>query len=308
MSSKKEVWKLVSFQGKKPSVSYAVSNNGRFGVMDKTGKVEVRTFKPQAGGYRYNFKIDGRSKALFVYKEVAKAFLKKSSPKQTLVIRKDHNYLNDNVNNLKWVTEAEHREHVTFSPNSVLARKKKAITKSYTAKVFNEKSIKEVKKLIWDPKRKLTFKQIAEKFGVSEMQIYRIKTGELWFHVKVDNEPETKKYKENLQNISFQEKKAEKEGAAKEKLHAGRLAQQKKNAERRAKINSIKDKKRKIVEAERTKVKKEKALKSKNYQARLEKAEKKRELKNKKKKERSNKKDNKKSNKKAKKNKNKKSR
>jgi hypothetical protein len=304
MSSKKEVWKLISFQGKKPSISYAVSNQGRFGVMDEKGHVEVRTFKPQSGGYRYNYKVDGASKALFVYKEVAKAFLKKPSPKHTLVIRKDHNYLNDKVDNLKWVTPKEHKEHVTFSPNSVLARKKRAITKSYTAKVFNEKSIKEVKKLIWDPKRKLTFKQIAEKFGVSEMQIYRIKTGELWFHVKVDNEPENKKYKENLQNISFQEKKAEKENAAKEKSLATRLAQQKKNAERRAKVKADKDKKRKLIEAERTKKRKEKALRSKNYAERLEKAKKKRDLKTKKKQERLSKKDRKK----LKKNKNKKKR
>lgn len=208
MSSKKEVWKLINFQGKKPSVAYAVSNHGRFGVKHSDGKVEVRTFKPQAGGYRYNYKINGQSKSLFVYKEVAKAFLKKNSPKHSLVIRKDHNYLNDAADNLKWVTPSEHKKHVTFSPNSVKARQKKAILVSSTAKVFDEKTAKEVKKLIWDPKRKLTFKQIAAKYRVSEMQVYRIKSGELWFHVRVENEPVHKKYKQNLQNIAYQEKQA----------------------------------------------------------------------------------------------------
>ncbi|MBA3662718.1 MAG: hypothetical protein H0W61_00730 [Bacteroidetes bacterium] len=208
MGNKKETWKLVSFKGKKPSVAYAVSNLGRFGVMlDKKGNVEVRTFKPQNGGYRYNYKVNGKSKALFVHKEVANAFVKKPSPKHSMVIRKDHNYLNDSADNLKWVTIAEHKKHVTFSPNSVKSRKKKAITVSSTAKVFNEKTAIEVKKLIWDPKRKLTFKQIAAKYKVSEMQIYRIKSGELWYHVKVNNEPENKKYKINLQNIALLEKK-----------------------------------------------------------------------------------------------------
>jgi hypothetical protein len=299
MSSKKEVWKLISFQGKKPGIPYAVSNHGRFGVMDSKGHVEVRTFKPQAGGYRYNFKIDGKSKALFVYKEVAKAFLKKTSPKQTLILRKDHNYLNDNVNNLKWATPDEHKAHVTFSPKSIEARTKRAITKSYTAKVFNEKTIREVKKLIWDPKRKLTFKQIAEKFGVSEMQIYRIKTGELWFHVHVPNEPVFKKYKENLQNISFQEKKSEKENAAKAKLHAARKAAQEKTAERRAKLKAEKEKNLKLRKAKAEQKRKAQSIRSKNYQLRLEKSKKKREEKEKRKAERLSKKARKKQNKKA---------
>jgi len=65
--------------------------------------------------------------------------------------------------------------------------------------------------MIWDPKRKLSLKKIAEKFGVSEMQIYRIKTGQFWFHVRVENEPLHPKYKQNLKNILFHSKKAEKE-------------------------------------------------------------------------------------------------
>ena len=39
--------------------------------------------------------------------------------------------------------------------------------------------------MIWDPKRKLTHKQLAEKFGVSEMQLHRIKSGENWGHINV---------------------------------------------------------------------------------------------------------------------------
>lgn len=210
MANKRETWKPVTFKGKKPSIRYAISNLGRFGVMDKKGKVEVRTFKPQNGGYRYNYKLNGTSKAIFIYKAVANAFVKKPSPKYSMIIRKDHNYLNDRADNLKWVTPEEHRQHVTYSPEAITARKKRAIVVSHTAKVFNEKKVKEVKKLIWDPKRKLTFKQIAQKFGVSEMQIYRMKSGELWFHVKVDNEPENKKYKQNLQNIAYHEKKTAK--------------------------------------------------------------------------------------------------
>lgn len=219
MSNKKEIWKTITVNGKKPSVPYVISNHGHFGVLlDKKGKVEKRNFKPTAGSYRFNVRQDGKAIAIFLYKEAAKAFLKKPSSKHTFIIHKDHNYLNDHVDNLKWATPTEHRAHTTFSPNAILSRKKKAIVKSTHAQVFNEKSIVTLKKMIWDPKRKLSFKQIAEKFGVSEMQIYRIKTGQFWYHVRVDNEPIHPKYKQNLSNIEYQAKKSNSELAKKQKL------------------------------------------------------------------------------------------
>lgn len=206
--SKKEVWKLISFKGKKPSVPYAVSNQGRFGVMfGKKGNVAVRQLQAQPSGHRYNYKVKGKSVALFVHKEVAKAFVRQASPRHNMVIRLDHDYLNDSADNLRWVTAEQHKQHVTFSPNSVKARQTKGIVISPTAKVFDEKKVRLVKEMIWDPKRKLTYKQIAKKFGVSEMQIYRIKSGELWYHVKVDNEPVNDRYTQNLKNIALLEKK-----------------------------------------------------------------------------------------------------
>lgn len=211
MNSKKEIWKAISIDGKKPSVPYMISNQGRFGVLpDKSKKIEIRNFKPTAGYYRYNTRQKGKNKAIFLFKEVAIAFLKKPSTKHKFVIHKDHNYLNDHVDNLKWATTEEHRAHTTLSPNSVLARKRKAIVKSSHSKVLNEKTVVELKRIIWDPKRKLSFKQIAKKFGVSEMQIYRIKSGEFWYHVKVEHEPVHEKYKQNLFNIAYHQKKEEK--------------------------------------------------------------------------------------------------
>lgn len=205
MSSKKEIWKTILVNGKKPSVPYAVSSHGRFGVIEN-GKVQVRTFKPMNGAYRYNVRQHGKSKAIFVNREVAGAFLKKPSPKHRLVIHKDHNYLNNKVSNLKWATPSEHRAHTANSPQSVLSRKKIAITSSSRSKVLSEKEVVQLKKMIWDPKRKLSYSQMAHKFGVSEMQIYRIKSGEFWYHIHVENEPLHAKYKQNLSNIAYHNK------------------------------------------------------------------------------------------------------
>jgi hypothetical protein len=84
MSNKKEIWRAVTVDGKKPSVPYVISNHGRFGVM-VDGKVDIRNFKPTAGSYRYNVRQHGKNKAIFLTKEVAKAFLKKPSPRHKFI-------------------------------------------------------------------------------------------------------------------------------------------------------------------------------------------------------------------------------
>lgn len=229
MSNKKEIWKAITIEGKKPNVPYVISNHGRFGVMHK-GKVEVRKFKPTAGTFRYNTRHHGKNKAIFLYKEVATAFLKKPSSKHKFIIHKDHNYLNDQVGNLKWATSKEHRAHTAMSPNSVLARKRKAISVSSHSKVLNEKTVTSLKKMIWDPKRKLSFKQLAEKFGVSEMQIYRIKSGAFWYHIHVENEPIHAKYKQNLSNLAYHQKHDVKTKSAKQKPSQARAGSSSKSS------------------------------------------------------------------------------
>jgi hypothetical protein len=41
-----------------------------------------------------------------------------------------------------------------------------------------------------DPNRKTRLKLIAKQFGISEMQLYRIKSGENWGHIKVPEKEE----------------------------------------------------------------------------------------------------------------------
>jgi hypothetical protein len=259
MANKKESWKPITIDGKKPTVPYMISNHGRFGVL-QDGEIQVRTFKPTAGNYRYNTRQNGKNKAIFLYKEVAKAFLPKPSPRHKFIIHKDHNYLNDHVDNLKWATHEEHRAHTAMSPRSVLSREKKAIIKSSHAKVLDEKAVIRLKPMIWDPKRKLSYKKLAEKFGVSEMQIYRIKTGEFWYHVRVDNEPLHPKHKQNLSNISFQKKRKEREASARKKTESARLAELRKLEQQRKKALAAEEKNRRAVAAIRMKKIREKAL------------------------------------------------
>jgi hypothetical protein len=208
MSHKKEVWKAIRIDGKKPSVPYVISSHGRFGVADEAGKVQVKQIRPSAGTYRYNTRQQGKNKAVFLHREVARNFLKKPSARHSFVIHKDHDYLNNHIDNLKWATRTEHRLHTAQSPRSVLARQKRMITRSANSKVLSEKQVLALKKMIWDPERKQSFKQLAGRFGVSEMQIYRIKKGEFWYHLRVDHEPVHPKYRQNIRNIAYHRKQA----------------------------------------------------------------------------------------------------
>ena len=49
---------------------------------------------------------------------------------------------------------------------------------------LNAKQVAAIKKTLNDKNRKITIKKLAEKFGVSEMTMYRIKSGENWGRVK----------------------------------------------------------------------------------------------------------------------------
>jgi hypothetical protein len=58
--------------------------------------------------------------------------------------------------------------------------------KSKNGYKLTEAKVKILKRKLLDPNRKTRVKMLARQFGVSEMQLYRIKIGENWGHVKVD--------------------------------------------------------------------------------------------------------------------------
>jgi len=59
----------------------------------------------------------------------------------------------------------------------------KRIAKLGSNAKLNEGRVKIIKRKIFDPNRKTRMKIIAKEFGISTMQLYRIKSGENWGHV-----------------------------------------------------------------------------------------------------------------------------
>jgi len=182
--------------GYKLRLRYAISNLGR--LISFTDNFEDgRILKGSVTeGYRiFRFKVRKKNNKIvnkhkFYYKLVAEYFLEKSSKDQVHVLHLDHNLSNDVVSNLKWATKQEMMEHHRTSPKVIAAKKistKRIVeynqnregTKLTTTKVML------IKKLLANPNRKTRLKIIAKQFGISEMQLHRIKTGENWARVKI---------------------------------------------------------------------------------------------------------------------------
>lgn len=182
-----EEWKEVDFGRKKVKFRYFVSNYGK--VRSQTIKIKDPHYLKECltNGYPvFSITISGKLTTIYLHKMVAELFLEKESEDLTYVIHLDYNIKNNYVKNLKWVTISEMAKHGARSPSSVAARERLKLNPRFQGHKLNSTQVMLIKKKLFDPNRKTRMKMIAKQFGISEMQLYRIKTGENWGHVKVD--------------------------------------------------------------------------------------------------------------------------
>ena len=159
---------------------YAISNHGRAAsYIDSVEKDGNLLNGSLTSGYRtLNLHVENGNGTIYLHREIAKIFCKKKSPKEKYVIHINHNRADNNVKNLKWASQTEVSEHQQKSPLKI-AYKKKQAAKTIGLKLTLSQ-VKKIKDTINNPKRRLTYKQLAEKYGVSEMTLYRIRSGENW--------------------------------------------------------------------------------------------------------------------------------
>lgn len=180
-----EVWKPLQFPGwKHLRKQYALSSNGRIASYTENVLEDGKLLNGSlTTGYKtLNLHRPGNNGTLYVHREIARLFLKKTSPKHRYVIHLNHNKTDNSVKNLKWATLEEMIEHQQSSPAKV-AYKKLQANRSNGLKL-NATQVRSIKKTLESKNRKLTIRQLAEKYGVSEMTLYRIKSGENWSKVK----------------------------------------------------------------------------------------------------------------------------
>ncbi len=125
-----------------------------------------------------NLRKNGKGKAFFIHRLVAENFCKRPSSAYKYVIHVDYKKENNKFKNLKWATREIWAAHMLEDPNYKQTR---AEFTGRGHKLTTER-VKVIKKKL--AAGKLLMKDIAKQYDISEMQLYRIKVGINWAHVK----------------------------------------------------------------------------------------------------------------------------
>lgn len=179
-----EVWKPLRFAGwKVMRNNYAMSSHGRAASFKEDILADGKLLEgSMTAGYKtLNLHIKEGNSTLYFHREVAKLFLEKKSGRQTVVIHLNHNKTDNNIKNLKWASQKDAIAHQQKSPEKIAYKKLQGGRRKGLK--LNLSEVKAIKKLLENPQRKLTFQQIADKYSVSPMTIYRIKSGESWSNI-----------------------------------------------------------------------------------------------------------------------------
>jgi len=180
-----ESWKPLEFPGwKQLRKKYALSSIGRVGSYSKQIVEDGKLLNGSlTTGYKtLNLHRPGNNGTLYIHREIARLFLKKVSPKHRYVIHVNHNKLDNSVKNLRWATLEGMIRHQQESPAKI-AYKKVQANRTVGLKL-TATQVKSIKKTLSSKNRQLTIKRLADKYGVSEMTMYRIKSGENWARIK----------------------------------------------------------------------------------------------------------------------------
>lgn len=176
-----EVWKPLNFSGwRNLRNRYAVSSFGRIASYKQNVLEDGKLLSGSlTTGYRtLNLHRPGNKGTLYIHRELAKLFLPKSSPQHKYVIHRNHNKLDNQIKNLRWATLEQMITHQQGSPAKI-AYKEKQANKTEGLKL-TAADVKKIKKILNSKNRSITIRQLAKNYGVSEMTMYRIKSGENW--------------------------------------------------------------------------------------------------------------------------------
>lgn len=180
-----ERWKEADFPNSLKN-KYAISNKGRLasynGTLFKDGNLLRGSLQEGYKIMRYSVttKKGKRYEFVFFHTLVAKYFCKQNSPLHKKVIFKDFNRKNLSASNLKWVTVSGQYTHSIESPAYIKASKR--MREPIKGPRLDIEKVRKIKMAL---QKGSTLKDLAQKYKVSDMQIYRIKKGENWKHVKV---------------------------------------------------------------------------------------------------------------------------
>jgi HNH endonuclease len=155
---------------------FAVTNYGRV-IRFKTTPQEGEFVKPGTFTKKYPYPcVYIRRKVILIHRLVAQNFLPKPARDEVFVIHKDRNVTNNYVQNLQWVNKLGHLDH------AMKGEAWKNLKGSTANAKLTEDRVRMLRRKIKEGKTRM--KILAKQFGISEMQLYRIKSGENWAWVK----------------------------------------------------------------------------------------------------------------------------
>ncbi|WP_067149174.1 HNH endonuclease [Pseudotamlana agarivorans] len=170
----KEAWKEIVFDDKiSDQEKYKISNYGR--ILNCKGDEDIEQKKSLVNGYeaiRLKLKEKRKWTSRYVHKLVAEHFLEQNDG--IYVIHLNYDKTDNHVDNLRWATKREKETHQFSNPEYKNKPRKRTYSK------LTETRVRLIKRKINDPNRRTRLKMIAKQFGISEMQLYRIKSGENW--------------------------------------------------------------------------------------------------------------------------------
>ena len=180
-----ERWKEADFPNSLKK-KYAISNKGRLGSFTtnlyKDGNLLKGSLQEGYKIMRYSVTTRKKKRHEFVFFHtlVATYFCKQKSPLHKKVVFKDFNRKNLLASNLKWVTVNEQYTHSIESPAYIKASKR--MREPVKGPRLDIEKVRKIKLAL---QKGNTLKDLGLKYKVSDMQIYRIKKGENWGHVKM---------------------------------------------------------------------------------------------------------------------------
>lgn len=167
-----EIWRNIL------NTNYEVSNIGNIRHI-KTKNYTKQSTSTTSNRFYVKIKINGKGKHLNVAREVAKAFI--SNPNNLpQVNHKDGNKLNNNVENLEWISKSDNEKHA-FANNLKTPTKGEL---SGMSKLKNE-DVKFIKQNYKPYDKVYGCHALGRMFNVNSNTISSIIRGETWKHINI---------------------------------------------------------------------------------------------------------------------------
>lgn len=183
-----EIWKdIVGYEGKYKVSTFGNVQSLAFSVYSGQGRYRVvapKVLKNLPAPYGY-LKVNLSGRTFKVHKLVADVFIEKPEDDNNswhgwTVNHKDGDKRNNHVSNLEWTTMKENLKHARD-----MGLNRGAVGENNPRKKLSLKDVVVIKVALLLGK---TVKEISQFFDVCESNIYFIKAGDRWSHIRVEQE------------------------------------------------------------------------------------------------------------------------